>query len=126
MNSANRLDRVFAALADPTRRAMLVQLTQGESVLKDLAAPFEMTLPAVAKHLRVLEDAGLVVKSRDAQRRPCRLVATPLQEASAWISRYRKFWEDGFDRIDNVLLDLQSEAVTRSGSGKQRPDDDND
>lgn len=119
-----QLDRTFMALSDPTRRAMLAQLAEGERLLKDLAEPFDMTLPAVAKHLKVLEEAGLVVKSRDAQRRPCRLVAAPLQEASAWIGRYKMFWEGGLDRMDSLLQELQTDPVRPQKNRKAGSDND--
>ena len=106
MNQTNSLDRTFSALADPTRRAILAHLMEGEALLKDLAEPFAMTLPAVGKHLKVLEDAELVVRSRDGVSRPCRLNAERLQEAHDWLLRYQQFWEDSFDRIDDLLKTL--------------------
>jgi len=102
-----RLDATFAALADPTRRAILARLARGEASVTELAAPFDMSLPAISKHLKVLERAGLVARSRDAQSRPCRLVARPLEQASQWLERYRRFWEDSFDRLDDYLRELQ-------------------
>jgi len=102
-----RLDATFAALADPTRRAILARLARGEASVTELAAPFDMSLPAISKHLKVLERAGLVARGRDAQSRPCRLVARPLEQASQWLERYRRFWEESFDRLDDYLRELQ-------------------
>lgn len=104
---SHNLDTTFAALADPTRRAILARLAEGEVSVKELAAPFDMSLPAISKHLKVLERAGLVVRGRDAQWRPCRLDARPLQEAAAYIEKYRQFWEHSFDRLDEYLKTLQ-------------------
>jgi DNA-binding transcriptional ArsR family regulator len=103
----DRLDTTFAALADPTRRAILARLTQGEATVNELAAPHDMSLPAISKHLKVLERAGLVVRGRDAQRRPCRLAAEPLREVAEWTDAYRRHWEESFDRLDEYLKDLQ-------------------
>jgi DNA-binding transcriptional ArsR family regulator len=103
------ISNTFSALADPTRRAILARLALGETSVTDLAAPFEMSMPAVSKHLRVLERAGLVERSRDAQFRPCRLRADPLQQASGWLEYYRQFWEDSFNRLDDYLKQLQSD-----------------
>ena len=103
------LDATFAALADPTRRAILARLAAGEASVMELAAPFAMTQPAISKHLKVLERAGLVSRGRDAQRRPCRLQAEPLQEASAWLERYRQFWEGRFQHLDTLLDELKKE-----------------
>ncbi len=99
----DRLSLTFAALADPTRRAILTRLAGGEVCVKTLAQPFDMSLPAISKHLKVLEAAGLIARGKDAQRRPCRLIAAPLREADEWIARYRCFWEQGFDRLDAYL-----------------------
>ncbi|MDB5343931.1 MAG: ArsR family transcriptional regulator [Schlesneria sp.] len=104
----NRLDAVFAALADPTRRAILARLASGEAGVMELAKPFAMTQPAISKHLRVLERAGLISRGRDAQRRPCRIEAQPLAEANEWLERYRQFWEGSFQRLDSLLEELQS------------------
>jgi DNA-binding transcriptional ArsR family regulator len=101
------LDTTFAALADPTRRAILARLAEGELSVKDLAAPFDMSLPAISKHLKVLERAGLIIRGRDAQWRPCRLDARPLQEVATFVDRYRQFWEASFDRLDDYLKTLQ-------------------
>jgi DNA-binding transcriptional ArsR family regulator len=105
MLAAHRLDATFSALADPTRRAILARLRRGEATVLDLAAPFEMSLPAVSKHLKVLERAGLITRGRDAQRRPCRIQAAPLK-AAAWIGGYRRFWDESFDRLDEFLVDV--------------------
>ena len=104
----DRLSIIFAALADPTRRAILARLASGETSVTDLAAPFEMSLPAVSKHLKVLENAGLIARGRDAQWRPCRIDAAPLKEVADWADRYRQFWDDSFDRLDDYLKQLQS------------------
>ena len=101
------LSETFASLADPTRRAILARLAQGEASVTDLAEPFAMSLPAVSKHLKVLERAGLVVRSRNAQWRPCRLDAGPLRDAAAWIDIYRRFWDESFDKLDKYLSDVQ-------------------
>lgn len=98
-----QLDATFAALADPTRRAILARLAQGEATVLELAEPFEMSLPAVSKHLKALERAGLIVKGREAQRRPCRLNAGPLKEVADFAERYRRHWEESFDRLDAYL-----------------------
>lgn len=105
--SDDRLSIIFAALADPTRRAILARLAAGEASVTELAEPFAMTLPAVSKHLKVLERAGLIVRGRDAQWRPCRLDAGPLKEVADWVEHYRRFWEQSFDRLDNYLRELQ-------------------
>lgn len=110
--TADPLSTTFAALADPTRRAILKRLAVGESSVTELAAPFKMSLPAVSKHLKVLERAGLVARSREAQWRPCRLEAAPLKEVSAWMERYRRFWDESFDRLDEYLQELQSKETT--------------
>lgn len=99
----DQLSTTFAALADPTRRAILARLAEGEATVNELAAPFVMTLPAVSKHLKVLERAGLITKGRNAQWRPCRLDARPLQDAAAWVERYRQHWEDSFQQLDEHL-----------------------
>jgi DNA-binding transcriptional ArsR family regulator len=103
----DRLDATFAALADPTRRAILRRLTMGEATVTEIAAPFEMTLPAVSKHLKVLERAGLIARGREAQWRPCKLQAEPLKEVADWVGEYRTFWEERFDRLDAYLRELQ-------------------
>jgi DNA-binding transcriptional ArsR family regulator len=105
--SPDRLSLTFAALADPTRRAILARLTSGERSVKELAKPFDMSLPAVSKHLKVLERSGLVVRSRNAQWRPCALEARPLKDAADWVGAYRRHWEERFDRLDDYLRQLQ-------------------
>jgi DNA-binding transcriptional ArsR family regulator len=107
--TSDRLDATFAALADPTRRAILARLATGEASVNELAEPFNMTQPAISKHLRVLERAGLISTAREAQRRPRRLEAAPLAQATAWLERYRQFWEERFQRLDALLVDLQKE-----------------
>ncbi len=105
--AADRLSTTFAALADPTRRALLARLALGETSVSELAEPFEMSLPAISKHLKVLERAGLIARGREAQWRPCRLEAGPLKDANAWLEEYRRFWEQSFDRLDDYLRRLQ-------------------
>jgi DNA-binding transcriptional ArsR family regulator len=105
--SPDRLSTTFAALADPTRRAILARLISGEASVTELARPFEMSLPAVSKHLKVLERAGLIARSRAAQWRPCRLEAGPLKDAADWLEHYRRFWEQSFDRLEDYLDELQ-------------------
>src|SRR5689334_14569736 len=102
------LDATFAALADPTRRAILARLAGGEASVTELAAPFAMSQPAISKHLKVLERAGLIRRGRDGQRRPCRIEAGPLQEANVWIERYRKLWEANYGRLDTLLEELKT------------------
>ena len=106
--ATHHLDATFAALADPTRRAILARLADGEATVTELAAPFAMTQPAISKHLRVLEKAGLVSTVRDAQRRPRRLEAKPLAEATEWLENYRKFWEGRFQKLDALLDEMKS------------------
>ncbi len=103
----DRLSSTFSALADPTRRAILARLARGESSVNDLARPFRMSLPAVSRHLKVLERSGLVSRSRRAQWRPCRLSARPLREAAEWVGDYRQFWEESFDRLEEYLSELK-------------------
>lgn len=118
--SAARLDATFAALADPTRRAILARLATGEASVRELAEPFAVSQPAISRHLKVLERAGLISHGRDAQRRPRKLVAKPLAEANEWIERYRQFWEQSFSRLDDLLEELQAEQSTRSRTKKSR------
>ena len=106
--SRDTLSRTFSALADPTRRAMLARLSRGEASVGDLAAPFKMSLPAVSRHLKVLEKSGLISRGRDAQWRPCRLETRPMKEAVNWMEQYRKEWEERFDRLEDYLESLQS------------------
>ncbi len=105
------LSITFAALSDPTRRAILVQLTRGAATVAELAAPFQISAPAVTKHLKVLQRAGLITQGRQAQWRPCQLDAKPLQEAAAWIEPYRQFWDESFDRLDDYLNELQEQTA---------------
>jgi DNA-binding transcriptional ArsR family regulator len=106
-SSSAGLDATFAALADPTRRAILAHLATGEASVMELAKPFDMTQPAISKHLRVLERAGLISRGRDAQRRPARLVAKPLADANSWLERYREIWEQNFQRLDALLDEMK-------------------
>jgi DNA-binding transcriptional ArsR family regulator len=108
------LDATFAALADPTRRAILARLSRGDASVMELAKPFAISQPAISKHLKVLEAAGLITRGRDAQRRPCRLAAQPLGQACVWLERYRQHWERNFRRLDAVLQDLQAEPDSRA------------
>ncbi len=110
----DQLSLTFAALADPTRRAILARLSSGEASVKELAEPFAMTLPAVTKHLKVLQRAGLITQGRRAQWRPCRLDAKPLREVADWVEQYRRFWGESLDRLDDYLSELQ---------GKEKDDD---
>lgn len=103
----DRLNTTFAALADPTRRAILARLALGEASVMELAKPFDMTLPAISKHLKVLERSRLIARGREAQRRPCRLEAAPLRDVADWVERYRRFWEESFDRLDEYLHTLK-------------------
>jgi DNA-binding transcriptional ArsR family regulator len=120
--AADLLDATFAALADPTRRAILARLAAGEATVTELAAPFAMSQPAISKHVKVLERAGLVTRGRDAQRRPCRLEPRPLQVATDWLERYRGYWEEAYGRLDTLLADLQAAAPDRAApDGMARP-----
>lgn len=112
MVTQGQLDATFAALADPTRRAILARLAGGEASVTELARPFSISQPAISKHLKVLEQAGLISRGRQAQRRPCRIEARPLAEATGWLERYRAVWEGSFQRLDTVLDDL------KAGDGK--------
>ena len=109
----DQLSRTFSALADPTRRAILAQLASGESSVTELAAPFDMSLPAISKHLKVLERAGMITRGRDAQWRPCRLHARPLKGAADWLEHYRIFWEQSLDRLEDYLKKLQRKEKRR-------------
>ena len=116
----DHLSATFNALADPTRRAILAKLAKGEQTVGDLAKPFDMTLPAVIKHLKVLENAGLVKKEKDKQWRPCHLNAKPLKEAATWIGSYRQFWEQNFDRLDAYLQEMQTKTPREKVNKRKR------
>ena len=105
----DRLSETFGALADPTRRAILARLASGEASVTELASPFAMSMPAISKHLKVLERAGLIARGREAQWRPCRLQAAPLQDVAGWVEHYRRFWEESFDRLDDYLRELKAQ-----------------
>ncbi|MGH7152818.1 MAG: ArsR/SmtB family transcription factor [Acetobacteraceae bacterium] len=109
----DRLNATFAALADPTRRAILTRLASGDASVTELAGPFDISMPAISKHLKVLERAGLITRGREAQWRPCRLRAEPLKSAAEWLGHYRALWEQSFDRLDDYLGRLQSKGKTR-------------
>jgi DNA-binding transcriptional ArsR family regulator len=113
MAASDALDATFLALADPTRRAILARLALGEASVNELAEPFDMSQPAISKHLKMLERAGLISRARDAQRRPCRIEPEPLRAAHAWIERYREAWESNFRRLDALLQELQAPAKKR-------------
>ena len=114
------LSSTFAALADPTRRAILARLALGETSVTELAEPFDMSMPAISKHLKVLERAGLIGRGRDAQRRPCRLLATPLKEVAGFAEGYRQFWEQSFDRLDDYVQKLQAKGRKNVRKSKQQ------
>ena len=113
--ATDQLSTTFAALADPTRRAILSRLSLGETSVSELAKPFEMTLPAITKHLKVLQRAGLVTQGRQAQWRPCRLEAKPLKEVADWVESYRKFWDESFDRLEEYLQELRDQEKKHGG-----------
>lgn len=113
------LSMIFAALADPTRRAILARLAEGEATVKEIAEPFQMTLPAVSKHLKVLENAGLISQGRKAQWRPCQLEAAPLKEVAEWTERYRKFWDESYQRLDTYLFEMQKKEKGNDSSADQ-------
>ena len=115
----DRLSTTLAALADPTRRAILARLALGETSVKELAEPFAMSLPAVSKHLKVLERAGLIGRGRDAQWRPCRLQAAALKDVDDWLERYRRFWDESFNRLDDYLQELQAKEKKRGRNRKR-------
>jgi DNA-binding transcriptional ArsR family regulator len=117
--AADQLDRTFGALADPTRRAILARLAAGEASVTELAEPFDMSLPAVSKHLKVLERAGLIARGRERQWRPARLEVGPLKEVAEWAERYRQFWEESYDRLDEYLEELQDKGKEK-GDGRKR------
>jgi len=114
------LDTTFSALADPTRRAILARLAEGEASVMELAAPFAMSQPAISKHLRVLENAGLISKGRDGQKRPCRLETEQLEAANAWLERYRDLWEQTYTRLDNLLETLLEEESGKSKTKRKK------
>jgi DNA-binding transcriptional ArsR family regulator len=118
----DRLSTTFAALADPTRRAILARLASGETSVLKLAEPFDISLPAVSKHLKVLERAGLIERSREAQWRPCRLRASPLKDIAQWVEYYRRHWEESFDRLETYLKDLQRKNKSQELQRKERKD----
>ena len=120
--TSDHLDATFAALADPTRRAILARLASGDASVMELAEPFKMSQPAISKHLKVLERAGLISRGRDAQRRPRRLEAKPLAEANGWLENYRRFWEGSFARLDALLEEMKSmeKRQTRSSKGRHQ------
>jgi DNA-binding transcriptional ArsR family regulator len=119
LTETDRLDRTFSALADPTRRAILARLAAGEASVSTLAEPFDMTMPAVSKHLKVLERAGLVVRGKERQWRPARLEAGPLREVAEWTADYRRFWEERYDRLDEYLDELQGRKGEESDGRKR-------
>jgi DNA-binding transcriptional ArsR family regulator len=110
----DQISSTFSALADPTRRAILARLSLGETSVTELAEPFEMSMPAISRHLKVLEKAGLISRGREAQWRPCKLEAGPLRDASVWLNEYRRFWEESFDRLDVYLKELQAKEKTNA------------
>jgi DNA-binding transcriptional ArsR family regulator len=118
--TTDRLSATFAALADPTRRAILARVATGETSVSELARPFDMSLPAISKHLKVLERAGLIVRGRQAQWRPCRLKAEPLKDAARWIDSYRQHWELSLDRLDAYLHELQGKGKTAKPRGRRK------
>jgi DNA-binding transcriptional ArsR family regulator len=118
----DRLSTTFAALADPTRRAILARLATGETTVNELAKPFAMSLPAVSRHLKVLEHAGLISRGRDAQWRPAKLEAAPLEQASAYIDKYRRFWDESFDRLDEYITELQLKDKEKKNARKRKRD----
>ena len=118
--NTDQLSATFAALADPTRRAILARLASGECAVTELAEPFDMSLPAVSRHLRVLEQAGLITRGRDAQRRPCRIDAAPLKDVSEWAERYRAIWEGRLDRLDTYLQQLTSKEKPHGRQSRRK------
>ena len=118
---ADRLSSTFAALADPTRRAILARLALGETSVLKLAEPFDMSLPAISKHLKVLEHAGLITRTRDAQMRPCRIDVQALREADDWLEEYRRLWEERLDRLDDYLLTIQAQGKQDKQNKREKP-----
>jgi DNA-binding transcriptional ArsR family regulator len=119
--SPDPLSATFSALADPTRRAILARLASGEISVTKLAEPFEMSMPAISKHLKVLERAGLIARGREAQWRPCRLEAGPLKDVSNWVEKYRRFWEESFDRLDVYLAELKAKETKEKKKHARKP-----
>lgn len=117
---SDQLSTTFAALADPTRRAILARLAAGEASVTELAEPFKMSMPAISKHLKVLEHAGLIARGREAQWRPCRLEAEPLRDVADWLEQYRRFWEESFDRLEEYLKELQAKDKQEKRHGRKR------
>lgn len=115
----DKLSKTFSALSDPTRRAILARLSSGEASVSELSRPLKMTMPAVTKHLKVLQNAGLIRQERRAQWRPCYLVAEPLKEASDWMAKYRRFWEESFERLDEYLREIQASEFLKKGKNKK-------
>jgi DNA-binding transcriptional ArsR family regulator len=118
--TADHLSHTFAALADPTRRAILARLASGEASVTELAKPFDISMPAISKHLKVLERAQLIARGRDAQYRPCRLEAAPLKDAADWIGTYREFWEQSFDRLDEYLQEIKTKEKKHDRKPRQK------
>ncbi|HVH62443.1 MAG TPA: metalloregulator ArsR/SmtB family transcription factor [Candidatus Dormibacteraeota bacterium] len=121
--ATDQLSVTFAALADPTRRAILARLAQGEASVTELAKPFDLSLPGISKHLKVLQRAGLITQSRNAQWRPCRLEGSRLKDAADWVGEYRRFWDETFERLDEVLQDLIKEEKKKTNGNQGRKDD---
>lgn len=117
---ADQISLTFAALADPTRRAILAKLAKGEASVTELAEPFKMSMPAISKHLKVLEKAGLIARAREAQYRPCRIEGAPLKQVSDWVEKYREIWEQRFDRLESYLQELKKEEEKKNGKHKKR------
>jgi len=120
------IDVTFAALGDPTRRAIVERLAAGDATVLELAAPFRISLPAISRHLKVLEHAGLITRGRDAQRRPCRLRAEALGQVTAWAEHTRRAWEERFDRLDEYLREMQADEETKKKTSRERPKEKND
>jgi DNA-binding transcriptional ArsR family regulator len=116
----DRISTTFSALADPTRRAILARLASGQASVTELAEPFPMSMPAISKHLKVLERAGLIARGREAQWRPCRLEAGPLKDVARWIEHYRRFWEQSFDRLDDYLRELKAKDSKEKRNGRRK------
>lgn len=121
--ATDQLSETFMALADPTRRAILARLSEGEASVKELAAPFDISLPAISKHLKVLQRAGLIEQGREAQWRPCRLKAEPMKDAVDWLEKYRRHWEERFDRLESYIKDLQAQADRAESAAPRAPDE---